>query len=136
MKSFDVQSIKIQTGFHRAFTYIADPKTLPEWTHAFKEVSDGTAVMATPQGSVPIRLAVNSSAHHGTIDWMMDFPDGSHATAFSRLIEAGKDRCIYTLTLMPPPVPLEQLEGALEQQAKVLQEELANLARILSARND
>ena len=75
MKSFDVQSIEIQAGFHRAFTYIADPKTLPEWTHAFKEVSDGTAVMATPQGSVPIRLAVNSSAHHGTIDWMMDFPD-------------------------------------------------------------
>jgi len=136
MKSFDVQSIKIQTGFHRAFTYIADPKTLPEWTHAFKEVSDGAAVMATPQGSVPVRLAVNSSAQHGTIDWMMDFPDGLRATAFSRLIEAGKNRCIYTFTLMPPPVPLEQLEGALEQQAKVLEQELASLARILSARND
>lgn len=103
MKSFDVQSIEIQTGFHRAFTYIADPKTLPEWTHAFKEVSDGTAVMATPQGSVPIRLAVNSSAHDGTIDWKMDFPDGSHATAFSRLIKAGKDRCILHFHLDATP---------------------------------
>src|SRR6266849_2840629 len=136
MKTFDVQSIEIQTDFHRAFTYIADAKTLPEWTHAFNEVSDGTAVMATPQGSVPIRLAVNSSARHGTIDWIMDFPDGSRATAFSRLIEAGKNRCIYIFTLMAPPVPLEQLEGALEQQAKVLEQELASLARILSGQND
>src|SRR6266849_4733406 len=136
MKSFDTQSIEIQAGFHRAFTYIADAKTLPEWTHAFNEVSDGTAVMATPQGSVRIRLAINSSAEHGTIDWMMDFPDGSRATAFSRLIEAGKNRCIYTFTLMPPPAPMEQMEGALEQQAKTLREELASLARILSGRND
>ena len=132
MKNFDAQSIEIQTGFHHAFTYIANPKTLPEWTHAFKRVSDGTAMMATPQGSVPIRLAVNSSSRHGMIDWIMDFPDGSRATAFSRLVEAGKNRCVYTFTLMPPPVPLEQLEGALEQQAKTLQEELARLARILS----
>ena len=136
MKTFDVQSIEIQTDFHRAFNYIADARTIPEWAHAFQEVSDGAAVMATPQGSVPIRLAVNSSSRHGTIDWIMDFPDGSRATAFSRLIEAGKNRCIYIFTLMAPPVPLEQLEGALEQQAKTLQEELACLANILSEQND
>src|SRR5712692_8908326 len=136
MKSFDVQSIEIRADFHRAFAYIADAKTLPEWTHAFKDVSDGTAVMATPQGSVPVKLTVHASAQHGTIDWIMDFPDGSRATAFSRLVEAGKNRCIYAFTLMQPPVPLEQLEGALEQQAKVLEQELASLARILSARND
>ena len=136
MKSFDVQSILIQASFHRAFTYIADSKALPEWTHAFKEVSDGMAMMATSQGVVPIRLAVDSSEQHGTIDWRMDFPDGSRATAFSRLIEVGKDRCIYTFILRLPPVALEQIEGALEAQAKILQEELASLARILSERND
>src|SRR5258708_38965388 len=99
MKTFDVQSIEIHTGFQRAFTYIADAKTLPEWTPAFKEVSDGTAVMATPQGSVPIRLAINSSAQHGTIDWKMHFPDASHATAFSKHLAHGAHRCIYTFPL-------------------------------------
>ena len=90
MKTFDVQTIEIQTGFHRAFTYIADAQRLPQWTHGFQEVSAGAAVMATPQGSVPIRLAVDASPQHGTIDWRMEFPDGSRATAFSRLIEAAQ----------------------------------------------
>jgi hypothetical protein len=32
---------------------------------------------------------------------------------------------------MAPPVPLEQLEGALEQQSQTLREELAKLSAIL-----
>ena len=136
MKRFDVQTIEIPSGFDRAFPYIADAGTLPQWTHAFKEVSGESAVMATPQGALPVKLRVDSSAQHGTIDWIIEFPDGSRATAFSRLIQAGADRCIYSFTLMPPPVPLEQLEGALEQQSQILREELATLARILNGHHD
>jgi hypothetical protein len=33
---------------------------------------------------------------------------------------------------MAPPVPLEQLEGVLEQQSKTLREELTKLRAILS----
>jgi hypothetical protein len=135
MKSFDVQTTEIESDFRRAFSYIENPATLPDWTHAFTAVSGGTAMMVTPQGSTPVKLAVKSSIDHGTIDWTIEFPDGSRATAFSRLIDAGNSRSIYSFTLLPPPVPLEQLEGALEQQAKTLQAELANLARILSRRN-
>lgn len=61
----------------------------------------------------------------------MTFPDQSVATAFSRLVDAAPDRCIYTFVLTPPPVPLEQLEGALEAQAQTLSHELTRLKEIL-----
>jgi hypothetical protein len=63
----------------------------------------------------------------------MTFPDGSVGRAFSRLIELGS-RTLYSFVLMAPPVPLEQLEGMLEEQARVLREELATLQSKLSNR--
>src|SRR5262245_65373293 len=77
MRTFDVQGIEIQAPFDRSFTYVAEPRNLPEWTEAFRRVYDGRALMETPGGSVEITLAVESSREHGTIDWVMAFPDGS-----------------------------------------------------------
>ena len=131
MRTFDVQAIEIRAPFEKTFSYIADTENLPEWTSAFKTVSDGKALMITPLGSVEIALAVNASREHGTVDWVMTFPDGNVATAYSRLINAGEGRSIYSFILMPPPVPLEQLEGALEQQSQTLREELSALRVIL-----
>jgi hypothetical protein len=88
MKTYDVQSIEIRAPFEKTFNYIADAKKLPEWTSAFKTVSNGQAVMQTPNGSVEIALAVNASREQGTIDWIMTFPDGSVAKAYSRVVEA------------------------------------------------
>jgi hypothetical protein len=131
MREFDVQTIEIQAPCYPAFKYISDPRNLPEWTHAFRSVSNGRATMATPRGLVDVGLHVESSRVAGTIDWSMTFPDGSIGRAFSRLIDLG-DRTLYSFVLMAPPVPLEQLEGALEEQVKVLREELAALQRKLS----
>ena len=39
----------------------------------------------------------------------MTFPDRSIATAFSRVVEMDRDRCIFTFVLAPPPVALNQL---------------------------
>ena len=89
--------------------------------------------MVTPSGSVEVGLRVESSRAAGTIDWFMTFPDGSVGRAFSRLIDLG-NRTLYSFVLMAPPLPLEQLEGALEEQARVLREELAVLQRKLSNR--
>lgn len=61
----------------------------------------------------------------------MTFPDRSVATAFSRVVEMDPDHCIFTFVLTPPPVPLEQLEGALEAQSRTLAEELKKLKKIL-----
>jgi len=133
MKTFDVQSIELSVPRQSAFEFIANPATLPRWTSAFANVTGSTASLRTPNGEVKINLAVRSSIESGTVDWIMTFPDGSIATAFSRVVETDRERCVYSFVLTPPPVPLEQLEGALEAQSITLAEELRCLKSILEA---
>jgi hypothetical protein len=45
-------------------------------------------------------------------------------------VSLGSDRCAYSFVL-PPPAPLEQVEGALEVQSRTLATELANRKQIL-----
>jgi hypothetical protein len=134
MKKFDVQSVAISAPIDRAFEYIANPRNLPEWTHAFESITAGRARMVTPQGSVEVELSVEASPESGTVDWTMKLPDGSVGKAYSRVHPDGNGGSIYTFLLMSPPVPLEQLEGALEQQSITLRDELQQLARILNRR--
>ena len=131
MKKFDIQGIELQTSQKRAFSYIVDPTHLPQWTNAFASAANGRAVMRTSNGEVEIDLVVQSLEEQGTIDWLMTFPDGSAATAFSRVVKLDSKSCIFAFVLTPPPVPLEQLEGALEAQSRILAGELQNLKRIL-----
>jgi hypothetical protein len=131
MKTYDLQGVELRVPLGRAFDFVADPKQLPHWTHAFASVEDGRAVMHTPNGEAEIGLAVRSAAEHGTVDWYMTFADGSVATAFSRLVELGPERCVFSFVLTPPPVPLEQLEGTMEQSARTLAAELQTLKRML-----
>jgi hypothetical protein len=131
MKNFDVQAIDLKVPRTKAVAFIADPANLPKWTNAFVSVSRGWAVMRTSNGEVAIDLEVEASPEHGTIDWRMTFPDRSVATAFSRVVEMDQSRCVFSFVLMPPPVPLEQLEGALEAQSRTLAEELTKLKAIL-----
>ena len=131
MRRFAVQSIEIQAPFTKAYDFIADADNLPVWTEAFKSVANSRAQLATPNGAVEIGLRVHGSHEAGVIDWEMTFPDGSVAWAYSRVIPASNARSIYSFILMPPPVPLEQLEGALEQQSQTLRQELSRLAEIL-----
>jgi len=131
MKNFDVQGIDLNVPQGKALAFIADPAQLPRWTNAFASVTPGRAVMRTPSGEVMIDLKVEASLEHGTVDWRMTFPGRSVATAFSRVVEIDRDRCIFSFVLTPPPVPLEQLEGALEAQSRTLAEELRKLKEIL-----
>lgn len=131
MKNFDVQSIDLNVPRSKALAFIADPMQLPKWTNAFASISPGHAIMRTPNGEVVIDLKVNASPEQGTVDWQMTFPDRSVATAFSRIVEIDHNRCILSFVLTPPPVPLEQLEGALEAQSRTLAKELKKLKEIL-----
>jgi hypothetical protein len=133
MKTFDVQGVELAAPFDTAFSYISEPRNLPNWTRAFKAVSDGKALLETDNGAVEIQLLVAASRERGTIDWIMGFPDGSTAVAYSRVVDIGKYRSIYSFVLLPPPVPLEQLEGTLAKQSEILREELAKLRSILHA---
>src|SRR5215510_6576405 len=130
MRTFDVQSIELDVPFADAFRYLASPATLPEWTHAFTAVNAPNATMATPRGRVQVGLRVDASEAHGTIDWTITFPDGATAKAMSRLVAHG-EKTIYTFVLEAPPVPLEELEGTLAQQSRILANELQTLARRL-----
>ncbi len=127
MRDFDVQSIEIAGPLERAFRYLADPRTLPEWTHAFRSVSNGRATLATPEGSVEVGLEVRGSLEWGTIDWIMTFPDRSVGRAFSRLVPLDLARTLYSFVLLAPPVALQEVEGALAEQARALRQELAAL---------
>lgn len=131
MRTFDVQSIEIQAPFETTFEYIADPRTLPEWTQAFASVNGRHAVMRTPGGTEEIGLEVIASRQNGVIDWKMIFANGQIASAWSRLVSHGDNRVIYTFVLPAPPVPLERLEGALAEQSQTLATELAMLTRVL-----
>jgi uncharacterized protein YndB with AHSA1/START domain len=132
MRTYDVQTVEIECAAERVFDYISDPVNLPEWTSAFKAVSGGRATLAAPEGSVEIGLEVRASRPHGTIDWLMTFPDGSVGKAYSRVIDTEADHSIYSFILTAPPVPLELLEGTLDQQSKILHSELEKLKRILA----
>ncbi len=134
MRHFDVQSVEIRAPYDRVFQYVADPKRLPEWTHAFKAVSGRRATLATPNGTVEIELGVKASRECGIVDWTLAFVDGSVARAFSRMIAPSSDRTIYSFVLLLPLVPLEQLEGELAQQSEILREELVTLRRRLESR--
>ena len=131
MKTFEVQGIELRVPRDKAFACIADPTRLPSWTSAFVSVRNGRATMRTPGGEIDIGLAVRVSPEHGTVDWLMTFPDGKLATAFSRVVASGDDACVFSFILTPPPAALERLEGALEAQAVTLAEELKALKRLL-----
>ena len=131
---FDVKNVALAVPFDTAFDYIADITRLPEWTNAFAEVSkDGKALMRTPEGEVGVQLEDTLNRNDGVIDTKMTFPDGSVATAYSRLIALGDDSCVYSFVLTPPPVALEELEGALSEQAEILEQELQTLKAKLEA---
>lgn len=134
MKTFDVQSIEIETPAEKAHSYISDPRNLPSWTHAFSSADESAAIMRTPKGEVKIRLHTRSDAQTGVVDWTMVFPDGSQGSAFSRVVSVGTDRCVYSFVLLAPPVPLEMLEGALSAQVEILAKELVSVKKIIEAR--
>jgi len=127
---FNVQTIDIETPYDRAFDYIADQKNLPLWTNAFQSVSGNLAVMRTNAGMEEVRLITEASHSEGKIEWNIQFRDSS-ARALSRLLQIDQNYCIYIFVLLPPPVPLEALEGALEQQSKIVKEELVRLKNLL-----
>ena len=80
--------------------------------------------MRTPEGEISVQLEDNVDRKNGVIDTKMTFPDGSVGTAYSRLIALSEDSCAYSFLLTPPPVALEELEGALSAQAEILEQEL------------
>jgi len=132
MQTFDVQSISINAPLDVVFAYISQPENLPQWTHAFARADARSALLRTPQGEVEITLETLVSQAAGSVDWRMTYPDGSVGMAYSRVVPDGPS-VIYSFTLMAPPLPLEELEGALNAQSAILAGELKILKTHLEA---
>ena len=133
MRTFDVQGIEIRAPRAAVFGFIREPRNLPKWAHAFRHADAGRASLATEHGTIDIGLRTRADEGTGTVDWELRFPDGSKGIAQSRVTPTVRDTCIYSFVLHAPPVPLEQLEGALDVQRLTLQRELTELKRILEA---
>ena len=132
IKNHDVQSVNIQTSTSKVFEYIANPANLSKWTGAFKEADEKSALLVTPMGELKIGLETKTNKELGTIDWYMTMPDGSIGVAYSRVVVGSDNNAIYSFVLIAPPVPLEQVEGALSAQIGQLREELQKLQTILA----
>lgn len=131
VKNHEIQSVNLQTTKEKAFAYIANPKNLNKWTGAFKEADEKSALLVTPRGELKIGLETKTNRELGTIDWYMTMPDSSIGVAYSRVTTGPDGKAIYSFTLIAPPVPLEQVEGALAAQIGQLKEELKKLQKIL-----
>jgi len=131
MRLFDVQSIEIRAARERIFDFVCDPRNLPKWARAFQSADRERARLETPAGAVEIRLRTEAEVKAGTVDWTLEFPDRSIALAQSRVTPTTRGSCIYTFVLHAPPVPLEQIEGALDRQSATLREELSALKSLL-----
>jgi len=129
-KNFDVQSIGINVNYRKVFEFVAKPENLPLWTKAFTKADNKSAIMTTPSGELGIEMETIVSKNFGTVDWVMTMPDGSIGKAFSRISENGNST-VYSFVLLAPPVPLEQLEGALSTQKILLADELVDLKNLL-----
>jgi hypothetical protein len=133
MKHFDVQAIEIAAPCATVFAFVSNPSNLTRWTHAFARVEGGRARLATPAGDVDIGLQTLADPRTGTVDWRMEFPDGTVGIAQSRVTETTRGTSIYSFVLHAPPVALEKIEGALEAQRKTLSTELSALKRLLES---
>jgi hypothetical protein len=133
MRLFEVHGIEIVAAPGTVFRFVSDPRNLPRWAHAFKAADDGRARLETPAGTIDVELRTEGNSASGTVDWRLAFPDGSVALAQSRVSETTRGTSIYSFVLHAPPVPLEQIEGALDQQSATLKQELAKLKEILES---
>jgi uncharacterized protein YndB with AHSA1/START domain len=131
MRTFDVQGIEIHAPRGRVFEFIRNPHNLPRWAHAFQSADEHSARLETPAGGVDVGLQIAAEPNAGTIDWTMEFPDGTVGVAHSRVTETTRGTSIYSFVLHAPPVPLEQVEGALDVQRATLRSELATLKSLL-----
>lgn len=131
MRMFDVQGIEIEASPRTVFEFLQEPHHLPQWAQAFASVDDSRARLQTPTGAVEVGLAVSANAAGGTVDWQLTFPDGTVGVAQSRVTGTTRGTSIYSFVLHVPPVALEELEGALEEQRVILRHELEVLKRLL-----
>jgi hypothetical protein len=130
MRTFDVQGIEIHAPRGRVFEFIRNPHNLPRWAHAFQSADEHSArlkhrraasmwVFRSPPSQTPARSIGRWS-----------FPTEPLGRALARDRDDAWNVDLQ-LRAACPPVPLEQVEGALDVQRATLRSELATLKSLL-----
>ncbi|PJF39511.1 MAG: SRPBCC family protein [Chloroflexi bacterium] len=120
-------SVTIEAPFDVAWNYLSEWRNQTEWATKFVLAvrQEGDQIfMTTPNGEVPITWQTNRE--HGTIDII--FPGDSLLP--TRLSQIG-DSLLYTFTFS---LPVDVPDPVFEQGQANMDEELANLKRIIEAR--
>lgn len=131
MKRYAVLETEINADYNKVFSYIADPRNLPEWALLFEEADENSAIVNFPTGKVKIRLDTKTN-DSGVIDWHMHMPDESIAIVQTRVSKLSNGNSLYVFTFDVPPVPDSEVEETLKGQTELVTKELANLRRILA----
>ena len=130
MKRYEVLETEIEATYDKVFSYIADPKNLPEWALLFESADENSAVVDFPTGKVKIRLDTITN-DSGVIDWHMHMPDGQIEVVHSRVSKLPTGNSLYIFVLNAPPVPDDEVEETLKAQKELVTKELNNLRQIL-----
>ncbi len=131
MKRYEVLETEIQAHYDKVFSYIADPKNLPEWAILFESADENSAVIDFPSGKTKIQLDTVTN-NSGVIDWHMHMPDGNIEIVHSRVSKLPNGNSLYIFVFNAPPVLDDELADALKTQKEMVTKELANLRRILA----
>lgn len=122
---YSTHSITLDVPYERAFAYLSDWRTQPEWAINFvkgvRQVND-QILLTTPFGEVPVTWQANREL--GTID--LRFADGNLIP--TRLTEMRDGTLLYTLTF---GLPAETPAAAFQAGQRGMEEELQTLKRLL-----
>ena len=130
MKRYEVLETEIEATYDKVFSYIADPRNLPEWALLFESADENSAVIDFPTGKAKIRLDTITN-DSGVIDWHMHMPDGQIEVVHSRVSKLPTGNSLYIFAFNVPPVPEGEVEETLKAQKELVTKELNNLRQIL-----
>jgi hypothetical protein len=120
-----------------AYAFIAQPSNLPKWALAFRDADEYSALLAFPDGnSLRVPMITKVSKEFGVIDWHISLPNGFLDIVRSRVYSVTDDRCIYELSFNERPVADAMMESAMEEQARMVEQEFDNLETVFSGMRD
>lgn len=126
-------SVVINAPYDAAYDYLEDWRNQPQWATSFVQAirpdGDGGAVIASPQGEIPVRFRCDRAL--GVLD--MIFPgDSILPTRLTPIGPSGDSLLLYTFAFsMPADAP----EEVFRQAQRNMDEELGQLKRILEERS-
>jgi hypothetical protein len=120
----NTQSITIAADPKEVVAFIADGGNLPRWAIGFAKSArpDGPRwIVSTAQGELPTTIVVDQEA--GIVDFRMEPPAGSVATAYTRVVPNGDGAEFVFTQFRQPGVPdevFDQLVAAVGHELTAL----------------